>query len=266
VSLKKDDDMRRLFVAGNWKMNLVRASGEALAKAIVDDLKATPAAVDVAVCPAFPYLSAIGSVVAGSPVWLGAQNVLEKPPGAFTGEVSLDMLLDVGTQWVILGHSERRQFFGDTDEVINRKVLAAVGRPLGVMFCIGETLAERQGGQTEQVLERQLTAGLDNFDAAKLPQLVIAYEPVWAIGTGVTATPGQAQETHAFIRKWLTFRFGTAAAQQLRIQYGGSVKPDNAAELLGQPDVDGALVGGASLKADQFLPIIRAAASVQKSA
>jgi triosephosphate isomerase len=257
--------MRRLFVAGNWKMNLALASGKALAAAIAADVQSTRPAVDVAVCPPFPYLLAVKEAISGSGVQLGAQNAHDAPPGAFTGEVALDMLVDVGCDWVILGHSERRQFFGDTDAVINRKVTAALGKQLGVILCVGELLAERQSGKTEAVLQTQLSGAFAGIDASSLGKLVLAYEPVWAIGTGVTATPDQAEAAHHFIRDWLAGRYNRGLADAMRIQYGGSVKPDNAAELLSQPNVDGALVGGASLKADQFLPIIRAAAGLRKS-
>ena len=174
------------------------------------------------------------------------------------------MLQDCGCQWVILGHSERRQFFGDTDPIINQKVDAALKAGLGVIFCVGELQEERQAGRTEQVLETQMAGGLAGLFAEALSQLVIAYEPVWAIGTGVTASPDQAESAHAFLRNWLARRYNPGLAESVRIQYGGSVKPDNAQELLSQPNVDGALVGGASLKAEQFLPILRAAAEIKK--
>ncbi len=257
--------MRRLFVAGNWKMNTTLATGVALARAIADDVRTTRPSIDVAVCPPFPYLLEVREALAGSGVWLGAQNVHSAPPGAFTGEISLSMLQDCGCQWVILGHSERRQFFGDTDAVVNQKVLAALAAKLNVIFCVGELLTERQAGRMEQVLETQMSGGLAGVSADSAPNLVIAYEPVWAIGTGVTASPEQAEAAHAFLRHWLAARFGSALAETVRIQYGGSVKGDNARELLSQPNVDGALVGGASLKADQFLPILRAAAELARA-
>lgn len=257
--------MRRLFVAGNWKMNTTLSTGVALAQAIAADVQSTQPPVDVAVFPPFPYLLPVRDALAGSAVWLGAQNAHPAAPGAFTGEVALNMLQDCGCRWVILGHSERRQFFGDTDAAINEKVQVALAAKLGVIFCVGELLSDRQAGKTEQVLETQMSAGLAGVAAESLPNLVIAYEPVWAIGTGVTATPGQAEATHAFLRRWLAGRFNPALAETLRIQYGGSVKPDNARELLSQPNVDGALVGGASLKPDQFLPIIRAAADLARA-
>ncbi|MBA3312586.1 MAG: triose-phosphate isomerase [Planctomycetota bacterium] len=253
--------MRRMFVAGNWKMNTDRAGGTELARAIA---KAVPAdaAVDVLVAPPLPYLLPIGEAIAGSGVALGAQNAYFEPPGAFTGETSIGMLKDVGCRYVILGHSERRQVLRETDETINKKVAAAVAAGLGVILCVGETLDERDGGTTEKVLETQLSAGLKSLAADAVSDLVIAYEPVWAIGTGRNATPEQAQAAHAFIRSWLSNRFGPTVGAATRIQYGGSVKPDNAAQLLGQPDVDGALVGGASLKADSFLAIVQAAQQV----
>ncbi len=254
--------MRRPFVAGNWKMNTTRAAGVALAKAVADDVRANKPPVDVAVCPPFPYLIPVGEAIAGSGVWLGAQNAYHAAPGAFTGETALTMLQDCGCQWVILGHSERRQFFGETDASVNQKIQAALAAKLGVIFCVGELLAERQSNQTEKILETQMAGGLAGLSPESLAKLVIAYEPVWAIGTGVTATPDQAEEAHAFLRQWLAGRFDSGLAETVRIQYGGSVKPDNAKELLSQPNVNGALVGGASLKADQFLPIIHAAAEI----
>lgn len=256
--------MRRLFVAGNWKMNTTAAVGSALASAIAAEVTQSQPAVDVAVCPPSPYLATIKTALGSSPVFLGAQNAYFAAPGAFTGEVGLDMLTDVGTQWVILGHSERRQLFGETDDLINKKVAATLQKNLGVILCIGELLADRQGNRTEAVLETQLTGGLAGIEAASMKSIVLAYEPVWAIGTGVTATPQQAQDTHKFIRNWLTKRYNAEVAAATRIQYGGSVTPETAAELLSQPDVDGALVGGASLKVDKFIPIIKAAAAVKK--
>jgi triosephosphate isomerase len=190
---------------------------------------------------------------------LGAQNCYVEKEGAFTGEVSPAMLLDVGCKYVIVGHSERRHKLGESDEFINRKVRAALDAGLEVILCVGETIAQREANQTEAVLDRQVTQGLAGLTESQLLRLVIAYEPVWAIGTGKNATPQQAQEAHAFIRRRIGQIFSEISAGSLLIQYGGSVKPDNAASLLGQPDVDGALVGGASLDADQFLAIVRAA-------
>jgi triosephosphate isomerase len=250
--------MRKKFVAGNWKMFTTAATARALAAAVVQGLGAEDR-VTVAVCPPFPYLSLVGDVLRGSPVALGAQNVYPEKEGAFTGEVSPTMLLDCGCRYVILGHSERRHVLHEDDAFINRKVHAALGAGLQVILCVGETLAEREGGRTEQVLETQLAGSLAGVGGDGLARLVIAYEPVWAIGTGRNATPEQAELAHAFIRRWVGGKFGEEAASRLPIQYGGSAKPENVASLLGQPDVDGALVGGASLKADLFLAIVRIA-------
>ena len=243
-------------------MNTTLQSAQALAADLVKGLDGPLTGVEIGICPPAPYLVPVAETIRESQIVLGGQNASPEKPGAFTGEVAIEMLLDVGCQWVILGHSERRQFFGDTDAVINKKVLASLERGLKVMFCIGELLDDRQSGRTESVLEKQLTAGLQSLTPAQMERVVIAYEPVWAIGTGVTASPEQAEETHAFIRKWLVQRFGDNVAQATRIQYGGSVKGDNAKELLAKPNIDGALVGGASLKADQFLAIVRAAREV----
>ncbi len=249
--------MRRKFIAGNWKMFTNGASAEALAAAVVKGF-ASETRVDVAVCPPFPYLERVAKVVQGSPVALGAQNCYPEKEGAFTGEVSPLMLVDAGCRYVILGHSERRHKLGESDAFINRKVHAALGARLEVILCVGETLQEREANRTEAVLQEQLTGSLAGITKANLSGIVIAYEPVWAIGTGKNATPQQAQDAHAFIRGRIGQMCGTAAAEQLVIQYGGSVKADNAASLLYQPDVDGALVGGASLQAEQFLTIVRA--------
>lgn len=256
--------MRRLFVAGNWKMNTTLASAQTLAGEIVAEVVRTNPDVDVAISPPFPYLLPVSQVLISSPVMLGGQNAHFEKPGAFTGEISLEMLVDVGCRWVILGHSERRQLFGETDALVNRKIHAAWQRGLDVIFCIGEVLQDREALRTESVLTTQLQAGLADVTVAQLHKLVIAYEPVWAIGTGVTASPEQAEAVHVFIRNWLATRFDRASADAIRIQYGGSVKPDNAKELLSQPNVDGALVGGASLKSDQFLGIVRAAAELAR--
>ena len=249
--------MRKKFIAGNWKMYTTGNSAEALAAAVAKGVSGD--AVTVAVCPPFPFLTRVAQAVKGTPVALGAQNCYPEKEGAFTGEVSPAMLVDAGCQYVILGHSERRAILGETDEFINRKVHAALGAGLKVILCVGETLAEREANRTEKVLDTQLVGSLAKVDAGQLANVTIAYEPVWAIGTGKTATPEQAQEAHAYIRGRVGELVGQDAAKALTIQYGGSVKPDNAATLLKQPDVDGALVGGASLKPEQFLPIIKAA-------
>ncbi|MCI0379557.1 MAG: triose-phosphate isomerase, partial [Gemmataceae bacterium] len=212
----------------------------------------------IALCPPFPYLANVARAIQGSRVVLGAQNLYPAKEGAFTGEVSPAMLVDVGCQFVILGHSERRQYSAESDAFINRKTHAALAAGLKVILCIGETLKEREDGYFKQVVDFHLSAGLVGIDAAKIANITIAYEPVWAIGTGKNATPEQAQEAHVLIRQRVAQLLGQPAADKLTIQYGGSVKPDNAASLLSQPDVDGALVGGASLKADQFLAIVQA--------
>jgi triosephosphate isomerase len=245
---------RTPFVCGNWKMFTAAASARELAAAIVQGV--TDDQVRVAVCPPFPYLMTVDEVVKGSRVGLGAQNLYPAKEGAFTGEVSPAMLKDAGCKYVIVGHSERRHVLGEPDEFINRKVQAGLDAGLDVILCVGETLVERQSEQTHSVLDQQLTAGLKGIAPAG-DRLIIAYEPVWAIGTGHNATPKQAQDAHAFLRRRFGELYDARAANELIIQYGGSAKPENAAELLAQPDVDGALVGGASLKSDLFLAIIR---------
>jgi triosephosphate isomerase len=250
--------MRTKYVAGNWKMFTTRATARALASAVVKGV-GDEQRVRVGLFPPFPYLRDVAEVVAGSRVVVGAQNLYPEKEGAFTGEVSPTMLLDVGCQYVILGHSERRHVLGETDTFINRKVHAALAAGLQVIFCVGETLAQRDAGQTEEVLDGQLTAGLVGVALKQPGPLVIAYEPVWAIGTGRNATPEQAQQAQHFIRARMAKLLGEEVAAALVIQYGGSVKPENVASLLSRPDVDGALVGGASLKAEQFLTIVRAA-------
>lgn len=250
--------MRRKIVAGNWKMYTSKSTATQLAHAVATQ-SASVSGVEVIVCPPFCWLTTVSIALGSAKVGLGAQNVYPANEGAFTGEVSPTMLRDAGCQYVILGHSERRHGMGETDDFINKKVHAALDAGLSVIFCIGETLEEREGNHTESVLIRQITHGLAGVKVEQLGKLIIAYEPVWAIGTGKTATPQQAQDAHAHIRAEFGAMFTEAAAGQVSILYGGSVKPDNAAELMSQPDVDGALVGGASLKADTFLPIVQAA-------
>lgn len=252
--------MRAKFIAGNWKMFTNAATAQSLAAAVVKGM-ATPTEIRVALCPPFPYLSRVADVVKGSAVALGAQNLYPEKEGAFTGEVSPLMLMDVGCKYVIVGHSERRQKLGETDGFINQKVHSALAAGLDVILCVGETLVERESNRAEEILDGHVRGGLKGLSEATLAHVVIAYEPVWAIGTGKNATPDQAQQAHAHIRRRIQEMFGEKAGQSLLIQYGGSVKPDNAASLLGQPDVDGALVGGASLNADQFLAIVRAGRS-----
>jgi triosephosphate isomerase len=254
--------MRQLFVAGNWKMNLNGQQGVELAKAVKHDFGDLEA-VRLAVCPPFVYLSAVAGVLAGSAIGLGAQNMHPEPEGAFTGEVAGPMLLDVGCRYVILGHSERRHVMGESDEFINAKVLRALDFGLEPILCLGETLEEREAERTVAVVAAQLRAGLEGVSAEQMARVTVAYEPVWAIGTGRTATPDQAEEVHVTLRALLAESYGGDVAGATVIQYGGSVKPDNAAELMGMPNVDGALVGGASLKADAFGQIIQAACHVQ---
>jgi triosephosphate isomerase len=223
-------------------------------KALVADVSSA----EIVICPVFTALDAVGKALAGSNVQLGAQNCYLKESGAYTGELSPQMLLDVGCTWTIIGHSERRQYFNESDELLNQKLKFALGAGLKVMFCIGETLEEREGGKMNDVLIRQVTHGLQGLAESDFANISVAYEPVWAIGTGVTASPEQAQEAHAFVRGLVRDQFGATVADGLRIQYGGSVKPDNAAELMAKPDVDGSLVGGAALKADSFAGIVKA--------
>jgi triosephosphate isomerase len=250
--------MRKKFVAGNWKMHMSAASARELAEAVVRGL-AGDSRVRVAVCPPFPYLTEVARVVYGSPVALGAQNCYTEKEGPFTGEVSPVMLADVGCRYVILGHSERRHKLGERDDFINRKVHAALAAGLEVIFCVGETLADRVQGFTEAVLAAQFDGGLAGLGASHLEKLTLAYEPVWAIGTGQNATPEQAQQAHSFLRRRVSDRFGVPAADALTTLYGGSAKPENARAILHQPDVDGGLIGGASLQADHFLSVIHAA-------
>ncbi len=253
--------MRKPFVAGNWKMNTDSQSAVALAKAIaaesVDAL--SDGKITVAVCPPSVYLSAVAGALSSSSVGLGAQNVYSEEKGAFTGEVSVSMLKDVGCTYTLIGHSERRHVFGETNDMVNKKVHAAISGGLLPILCVGELLEEREAGNTEAVVKTQIIKGLEGIDAAKMQAVTLAYEPVWAIGTGLTASPQQAQEVHASIRSILTDLYDATLAAEIRIQYGGSAKASNAAELLSEKDVDGLLVGGASLKAADFMGIIEAA-------
>jgi triosephosphate isomerase (TIM) len=248
--------MRKPFMAGNWKMNLTTKDAVALARALVEKCRDVTE-VEIGIAPVYTVLAAVAEVVRGSNVRLLAQDLFWADSGAYTGEISGPMLKDVGCSHVIVGHSERRQFFGETDESVNKKLKAAFASGLVPICCVGETLAEREQGRTFAVVERQVTKGLEGLPPADAKKLVIAYEPVWAIGTGKTATPAQAQEVHASIRGQVANIYGRELADGLRIQYGGSVKGDNVSELMKQPDLDGALVGGASLKADSFFSIIR---------
>ena len=251
--------MRKKIVAGNWKMNKTAHD----AKALVADIKAHLGdftAVECVVCPPFTSLWAAGEAVKGTKISLGAQNVHWEKSGAFTGEISAEMLAEKGVTYVIVGHSERRQYFGETDETVNKRARAALAAGMKPIVCVGETLAEREANQTFHVIERQVREGLKGLSVADWAQVVVAYEPVWAIGTGKTATAAQAQEVHAFIRKQLSVLAGAAVAASVRIQYGGSMKPDNAKELMSQPDIDGGLIGGAALQGKSFVEIVRAGA------
>jgi triosephosphate isomerase (TIM) len=247
---------RKLIIAGNWKMN--KTVAEALA--LVDDLKRNLTGVkevDIVVCPPYTALESVSKAILDSNIRLGAQNMSENGVGAFTGEVAAPMLKEFSVRYVILGHSERRQYQQESDALIAKKALAVHGAALKPIVCVGETLAEREGNLTEKVLETQVRGSLAGLSKEQMVETVLAYEPVWAIGTGKTASTQQAQDAHAFIRKVLAAMFDDATARKVRIQYGGSVKPNNAKELMGQPDVDGALVGGASLEARSFTDIIK---------
>ncbi|MFP4251183.1 MAG: triose-phosphate isomerase [Guyparkeria sp.] len=250
--------MRKPIVAGNWKLNGTLADSESLVLGVLDGMPALEA-IDVAVCPPFVYLHEVARLSGSTGLDVGAQNCSEHDKGAFTGEVAAPMLADVGARYVILGHSERRTMYGETDEIVSAKVKAALAAGLTPILCVGETLEEREADETEAVVRRQLAAVISGNGIRAFARIVIAYEPVWAIGTGRTASPEQAQAVHAFIRGQLADH-DAGIAQSVRIQYGGSMKPGNAAELLAQPDIDGGLIGGASLKAEDFLGICRAAA------
>jgi triosephosphate isomerase len=247
--------LRKPFIAGNWKMNLDRAGALALARALADSV-GQRTDVDVAVVPPFVYLEAVVAALEGSRIQVGAQDACDQAAGAFTGEVSARMLQDVGCRFAVLGHSERRHVYGEGDTLVNAKVHRALEAGLAVILCVGETLAERQSAHTEAVVRRHLTTGLAGVSAADAGRVTIAYEPVWAIGTGHTATPAQAGEVHRYLRGLLSGLYDARVAGAIRIQYGGSVKPDNARELLAVEDVDGALVGGASLDAGSFRAIV----------
>lgn len=250
--------MRRPFIAGNWKMNLNRAQGIELAAALATKAEAHPQ-VDIAVCPPSVYLEAVRSALGRSGIGLGAQNCHHESKGAFTGEIAPPMLVDIGCRYVILGHSERRHIFHETNQDVNRKVIAALGVSLIPIVCLGELLQERQAGKTRAVVTEQFDGSLAGLTVDQVAKIVLAYEPVWAIGTGVVATPEQAEEVHADLRNLLQTRYNSQVASQVRIQYGGSVNAENAGSLLSQPNIDGALVGGASLKAESFLGIVAAA-------
>ena len=256
--------MRKPFIGGNWKMNTDSKIAVELARGVAQKCQQFLSKVDVSVCPPFVYLSAVKNALGSSNVGLGAQDVYFESKGAFTGEISCQMLKDVGCKNVLIGQSERRHVIKETDELINKKLIAAIEAGLLPIFCVGELLEQRKAGKTEQVVKEQIQKGMAGITVEKAKVVTIAYEPVWAIGTGVNATPGQAQEVHLMIRQLFAAMYNKSFAEQLRIQYGGSAKADNAAELMAQADVDGLLVGGASLKADEFAAMIKAAAEAKK--
>lgn len=251
---------RRKLIAGNWKMNKTSAEAKSFVRDLLD-LMGKPDDVEVLLCPPYTALTACQEALENSTeLVLGAQNLHFEVSGAFTGEISAVMLRDLFCRYVIIGHSERRQLFGETDEIVNKKAVAAMASRLRPIICVGETLQEREAGKTLQVIEKQCREGFKGFTAEQWSNVVVAYEPVWAIGTGKTATSAQAQEVHAAIRKLIAALAGETVAEKVRILYGGSVKPDNAKELMFQEDIDGALVGGASLEVEPFVKIIKATA------
>ena len=249
--------MRKKIVAGNWKMNTVKPEGVELAKEVAALSAGVPEGVGLIVAPPFTHLCCVNKALSGSRVELSAQNCADHVKGAYTGEVSADMLTAVGCKWVILGHSERRQYYGETDEKLVVKTKLALEAGLGVSLCVGENLEEREAGKHFDVCASQIKNVLYNFSAEDMKNVIVAYEPVWAIGTGKTATAEQAEEIHAFIRKTLAEKFGAEVAEDVTILYGGSCKPSNAKELFAQPDIDGGLIGGAALKAADFIEIAK---------
>ncbi len=254
--------MRKPIIAGNWKLNHSSKEALELVTLLKRDLIDIEA-VDIVVCPVFTVLSEVADALFETNIQLGAQNLYWEDMGAFTGEVSAPLIKDTGAQYVIIGHSERRQLFAETNETVNKKIKAALKHGLTPIVCIGEVLAEREAGKTFEVIKNQCDGSFAILSKDEFEKIVIAYEPVWAIGTGKTATPEQAQEVHLFIRQWIKKQYGESTSSQVRIQYGGSVKAENIAELMAKPDIDGALVGGASLKADSFTKIVKNSLLVQ---
>lgn len=257
--------MKRFFIVGNWKMNLVLSEARDLVNRVNrlhSEMSNVDNTVDVGVCPAFVHLKDICEILKNSDICVGAQNMYLEDKGAFTGEVSGPMLKDIGCTHVIIGHSERRTIFQETNSMINSKIKTALRYELNPILCVGEQLEERESGKTEDVVGPQISEGIDGLGPEQIEKLTLAYEPVWAIGTGKTATPEQADEVHAFIRSMIGDKYGKDVAQNIRIQYGGSVNPKNARELLSQPEIDGALVGGASLDTESFMAIISDAAKL----
>ena len=255
--------MRKVIIAGNWKMNKTSFEAIDLANSLKRELTDITA-VDIVVCPPFTALTEANDVLLETNISLGAQNLYWEDSGAFTGEISAPMIKAAGAQYVIIGHSERRQFFGETNETVNKKIKAALKHHLIPIVCIGENLKERESDQTFSVIKKQCEGSLSGFTVEEFTKIILAYEPVWAIGTGKTATSAQAQEVHKFIRELLAKMYNDEVSQSLRIQYGGSVKPENIAELVSQPDIDGALVGGASLQTDSFVKIVKNCCGVYK--
>lgn len=249
--------MRRKIVAGNWKMNTTKVDGVELAKQVAEASAEVPAEVGLVVAPPFTHLCAVGKALAGSKVELSAQNCADHTSGAYTGEVSVDMIKAVGCAWTILGHSERREYYGETDEKLVEKTKLALAAGLGVILCVGEKLEQREAGKHFDICAEQVKNVLYHFTAEDMKNIVIAYEPVWAIGTGKTATSEQAQEIHSFIRNVVAEKFGAEVAEDMSILYGGSCKPSNAKELFAQKDIDGGLIGGAALKAADFIEIAK---------
>ncbi|ALO13714.1 Bifunctional PGK/TIM [Salinivirga cyanobacteriivorans] len=250
--------MRKMIVAGNWKMNTTLPEGQKLAEELTSLLSNYTGEKDIIIAPPFTHLHAIGNVIAKSPIHLSAQNCASEESGAYTGEVAPSMIASTGAQYVILGHSERREYFEESDEILLRKTQLTLKNKLKPIFCIGEQLTQRESEQHEATVKKQLEETVFKLSKSDFQQIILAYEPVWAIGTGKVATPEQAQEMHAFIRKLIRDKFDESTAENMSILYGGSCKPANAAELFGQQDVDGGLIGGASLKADDFYAIINA--------
>jgi len=246
---------RRPILAGNWKMNMTATQARELASKLIPLVSAVKDR-DIVLGPPFTALSAVAETIKGTNIGLAAQNLNWEDKGAFTGEISADMLLDSGCKYVIIGHSERRQYFGETDDTVNKKIKQALKKGLLPILCVGETLAEREAGKLSEIINRQVTGGLKDISAGDMIKIVIAYEPVWAIGTGKTATPEQANEVHALIRQKVKALYNADIAEGLRIQYGGSVTPENVSTLMAMPDIDGALVGGASLKPESFAALV----------
>jgi triosephosphate isomerase len=246
---------RKPIIAGNWKMNKTATEARDLASKLIPLVSGVKDR-DIVLAPSFTSIPAVAETIKGTNMSLSAQDLFWEERGAFTGEVSAEMLLDLGCKYVIIGHSERRQFFGETDETVNKKVRHALNKGLLPIVCVGELLSEREAGKANEVIERQVTGALKGATAAEMQKIVIAYEPVWAIGTGKTATPDQANEVHAFIRQKIKSMYTADVADALRIQYGGSVTPENVSTLMAKPDIDGALVGGASLKPESFAALV----------